>query len=360
MKITLENVDDLALGTAFLSTGGGGDPYLYKLALRNAIAELGPVSLVGPMDLDDEATVISMGGVGAPMISSEKLPNGIEGVHAVRMLEDYAGVKADALIAAEIGGGNGLVPLLTALHLGVPVVDADGMGRAYPETQMMTFSIYGISATPMSAVDEFGNGAVLTAHDSTTAERIVRQIGLAMGGHCMAADHIMNGVEVRQFAVHNTVSLSTRLGRVVREAHGIDELLQNANPLLVDAGYGSALKLFEGKVIDVRREMVGGYDVGEFVISTFNERRQMTINVQNEYLVAIVDGKCRATVPDLICVVDRETLLPITSERLRYGLRVAVIGIPAPDLYRSKEAMAATDPRAFGFDLDYQEMSPDS
>lgn len=359
MKISLENVDDLALGTAFLSTGGGGDPYIYKLALNNAIAELGSVPLVSPADLDDTATVISLGGVGAPMIGSEKLPNGVEGVHAVRLLEDYADVKADALIAAEIGGGNGLVPLLTALHMEIPVVDADGMGRAYPETQMMTFSIYGISATPMSAVDEFGNGVVLTAHDSITAERIVRQVGLAMGGHCMSADHIMSGADVRQFAIHHTVSLAIRLGKVVRQSNGVDDLLQSASPLLVEAGYGAAVNLFEGKVVDVSREMVGGYDIGEIVVASFNDQHEMTIKVQNEYLIAHIDGKCCATVPDLICVVDRDTLLPITSERVRYGLRIAVIGIGAPRLYKSPEAMAATSPRAFGFDMEYTDMSPE-
>jgi DUF917 family protein len=66
MKIDLDNLDDLALGTAFISTGGGGDPYLYQLALHAAIAEKGPVPLIDPEDLDDDATVMSMGGVGAP------------------------------------------------------------------------------------------------------------------------------------------------------------------------------------------------------------------------------------------------------------------------------------------------------
>jgi DUF917 family protein len=356
MNIDLDNLDDLALGTAFISTGGGGDPYLYQLALHAAIADKGPVPLIAPDDLDDDATVMSMGGVGAPMIGSEKLPNGLEGVFAVRKLEEYAGVRCDALIAAEIGGGNGLVPLLTGLHMDIPVVDADGMGRAYPATQMETFSIYGISATPMSAVDEFGNSVVIMTSDSTTAERIVRQVGLAMGGHCMAADHIMTGRDVKAYGVRNTVSLCANLGRVVRQSKDLAGLLAATGPLLVDAGYGAPVRLFEGKVIDVRREMIGGYDVGEFVIASFDDRERMTINVQNEYLIAIVNGRCVATVPDLICVIDRETLLPISSERLRYGLRIGVIGIPAPALYKTPEAMAFTDPRAFGFDIDYTEL----
>ena len=341
MNISVEHLDDLALGTAFLGTGGGGDPYISKLALAEAIPELGPVQVVDAAELDDSAVVISTGGVGAPMISAEKLPNGQEGVIAIRMLEKHAGIKADALIAAEIGGGNGIVPMLTALHLGIPVVDADGMGRAYPETQMETFSIYGISATPMSAVDEFGNGVVITAQDSLTAERIVRQVGLSMGGHCMCADHIMSGQDVKNYGVLNTVSLSLALGRAVRESTGVVNLLSSVTPALESAGYGTPQLLFEGKIVDVNREMIGGYDVGKFIVSSFDERESLTIQVKNEYLIAERDGQCIATVPDLICVIDRETLLPISSERLQFGLRIAVIGIPAPALYRSEAAMAA-------------------
>lgn len=355
-EIRLEHVDDLALGTAFLGTGGGGDPYLGKLALVNAIETGGPVPLVQPESIDETSCVVSLSGVGAPMISAEKLPNGVEGVHAVRSLERYAGVSVDALIAAEIGGANGLVPMYTAHHLGVPVVDGDGMGRAYPETQMETFSIYGISATPMAAVDEFGDAAVITARDSLAAERILRQVALSMGGNCMCADHLMRGEDVRRFAVQGTVSLAVELGRATREASDVGELVSATEPLLTASGYGVPRVLFEGKVIDVRKDMVGGYDIGEIVAQSFDGKSDAVIRVKNEYLVVEVDGDVRATVPDLIGVFDRETLLPISSERLRYGLRIAVLGIGAPPLYTTPEALLATAPPAFGFDLPYRRL----
>jgi DUF917 family protein len=44
-------------------------------------------------------------------------------------------------MSVEIGGGNGLQPLLVAAQMGIPVVDADAMGRAYPEAQMTSFAI---------------------------------------------------------------------------------------------------------------------------------------------------------------------------------------------------------------------------
>ena len=44
--------------------------------------------------------------------------------------------KAGGIVSIEIGGMNGIDPLLTAAVLALPVVDADLMGRAFPELQV--------------------------------------------------------------------------------------------------------------------------------------------------------------------------------------------------------------------------------
>ena len=41
-----------------------------------------------------------------------------------------------AVMSCEIGGGNGLEPLAIGARMGLPVVDADFMGRAFPELQV--------------------------------------------------------------------------------------------------------------------------------------------------------------------------------------------------------------------------------
>ena len=71
---------------------------------------------------------------------------------------------------------------------------------------------------------------------------------------------------------------------------------------------------------------------------------------QNENLVAFVDGAVRCLVPDLICVLEADTAEPITTETLRYGQRVTVVGISTPDLMRTPEALATFGPAAFGLD----------
>jgi uncharacterized protein len=47
------------------------------------------------------------------------------------------GGRFSALLCAEVGGGNCLEPLVVGARLGLPVTDADLMGRAFPELQVL-------------------------------------------------------------------------------------------------------------------------------------------------------------------------------------------------------------------------------
>ena len=82
---------------------------------------------------------------------------GGECLRGLRSVEQEVGRRVDALISAEIGGANYMEPMLTAAQAGLPVVDGDGMGRAFPEMQMITWSIYGQRSTPAAMADEKGN-----------------------------------------------------------------------------------------------------------------------------------------------------------------------------------------------------------
>ncbi|HJN60360.1 MAG TPA: DUF917 family protein, partial [Alphaproteobacteria bacterium] len=56
---------------------------------------------------------------------------------------------------------------------------------------------------------------------------------------------------------------------------------------------------------------------------------------------------------DLICCLDRETAEPITTENLKYGNRVKVVGIAAAPVMRTPEALAIFGPRAFKMEEDF-------
>src|SRR4029077_16246343 len=103
-ELTAAHLPDLARGAAFLGTGGGGDPYVGRLMVEQAIRSGGTVTVVGLDELDDDAFVIPTAMMGAPTVMVEKLPRGDEAVVALRTLEAIFGRKADATMRIECGG----------------------------------------------------------------------------------------------------------------------------------------------------------------------------------------------------------------------------------------------------------------
>ena len=115
---------------------------------EQVLTDQGPVRLIGPEALPDGARVVALGGVGAPTASLELLPSLEDPAIAVRAFERELDVTVDALVSFEVGGGNSLVPIQAAALLDLPLIDGDGMGRALPEAQMMTFALAGIPPRP--------------------------------------------------------------------------------------------------------------------------------------------------------------------------------------------------------------------
>ena len=348
--LTREDIENLALGATVLGTGGGGDPYIGKLMALQALERGGTVELVPPDQVDEDAFVVAVAGMGAPVVMIEKIPSGKEAAASLISLEKYFGKKADYIICIEAGGLNSTIPLATAAELGRPVLDGDGMGRAFPELQMVTFHLYGVKATPMSMADEKGNSVILDAVDNFWAEKIARSITVKFGGVAWISIYPMSGKDYKKAAVKYSLTKEIEIGKEISDAKK-----SGRNPLdaLLDATGGYLL--FKGKIIDVLRRATGGFAKGEAVIEGLEDFKssKLIIHFQNENLIAIRDGNVIASVPDLITVVDKETAKPITTERLKYGLRVAVVGIPCDPKWRTPEALKVVGPRCFGYDIDY-------
>ena len=132
----LDLLPDFLRGTAFLGAGGGGDPYVGGLILRQKLEEGADITILDPIELDDDDFVVSLAIMGAPTVCVEKLPSVLSMERSLRSMEREKGRRASALIAAEAGGLNGTLPMVIGAMTGLPVVDGDGMGRAFPEFQM--------------------------------------------------------------------------------------------------------------------------------------------------------------------------------------------------------------------------------
>ena len=349
-RVSEAQLDDLARGAAILGTGGGGNPYIGTLLAKAAIREHGPVDLVGVDEVSDDALVVPSAMMGAPTVMLEKLPRGDEVVRAFEALQEYLGRPITHTVSAEAGGLNSTTPFVVAARLGLPLVDADGMGRAFPEIQMVTPTLYGVSATPMVLADEKGNTVLLETIDNRWTETFARTVTVDMGCSAMIALYSLSGRELKEAMVPGTLSLAEELGRLLREARE-----RHADPLDAVLNRLSAYQIFAGKIADVARRTEGGFARGEARVegSGADRGRTLTLRFQNEHLMALRDGEVLASVPDLITVLEAETAEPITTEELRYGLRVAVIAAPCDRRWRSEAGLALVGPRYFGYDVDY-------
>jgi DUF917 family protein len=353
--ITLENLEDLAVGAALLGTGGGGDPYIGMLMARAAILEYGPVDLMDLFTLPASMQLVAAGMMGAPSIMIEKLPRCDEAAIALRAYEARANRQVDAIIPFEAGGLNSMIPIALAAQRRLPVIDGDGMGRAFPKLEMETFNVYGVEAAPLAMADEHGNSVILEAVNAATAERLARAMTVAMGGQSHIVTYGMDGATARRVAVPGTMTLSIGIGQTIRlsqQAH-IDPIGALIS-FFEGTHYELARLLTSGKIVDLERREQGGWSVGIVTIEPFDPaQKRVTIQIQNENLVAEQDGRMLAVVPDLIAVLDADTAQPIPTERLRYGQRVNVLGVRVPPIMRTPEALAVFGPRAFGIDADY-------
>ena len=341
------DLDAIEIGAAILGTGGGGNPYIGKLRCREELKKGRRIPVIPLAELPDDALVVSLGGIGAPVVGVEKIEEGEECLRALRALEKELGVKVDALISAEIGGANSMEPMLTAAQAGLPVVDGDGMGRAFPEMQMCTWSIYGHREAPAAMADEKGNIVIIrNTPDDVWLERIARSVVVAMGAAAGLATQPMRGDFVKRAAVPNTITQALNLGRAVLQAHRT-----NSDPVqtVIDKERGKLL--MTGKIVDLQRHLKGGFAVGHITLEGFGNflGDNGRIDLQNEFLVFWYNEMVEVCTPDLIVVLDSDTGLPITTEMLRYGQRVAVLGLPAHPLMRSPEALKVVGPTAFGY-----------
>lgn len=346
MRLLAEQaLHDVAVGAAILGTGGGGNPYIGRLLAEQAIRRYGPVEVAGVDEVPDDALAAFSAMMGAPTVMIEKIPRGDELERAFHALQERLGRPLSHVVPAEVGGINSMLPIAAAATLRLPLVDGDGMGRAFPEIQMCTPTVYGISATPMALADEKGNTAVIDTVENHWTERLSRSITVDFGCTALIALYPLTGAQVRESLIPATLSLAERLGQILRRGGGIEGVLAEVR----------GVRLFDGKVADVERRTVGGFARGQARLEGLDADAgsTLTLRFQNEHLIAVRDNEVVATVPDLIIVLDADTGEPITTEELRYGFRVAVVAAPCDERWRTPAGLELVGPRYFGYDVEY-------
>lgn len=351
-QIDPDEIELLATGAWILGAGGGGNPYLATLNMRRLYADGLRVSLLDPMELADEDAVAIVASIGAPLVGRERLSDPQFAARPLRAMQDYLRRDIRAVMSVEVGGSNALQPLMVGAVTGLPIVDADAMGRAFPEGQMTSFAVAGLPMIPLVLADIRDNEMVFSrAASPKWRERIARRAVTEMGSIAATCTAPRTGREIKAHGVLYSTSKAIGIGRVVHAARA-----QREDPVAALVAAESGALLFRGKLIDVERRATDGFLRGKAHIAGLDGDRgaRLELAFQNEFAVAWRDGEVMATTPDIICVMDSESGEAIGTEMLRYGQRVSVIALPPPALFLTAKGLQTVGPRAFGYDFDYR------
>jgi DUF917 family protein len=328
MRLDDRTLCSLARGCGLLGAGGGGDTFVPLTMARRAVAEHGPIDVVDPGDLPPDGLVMPCGLLGSPVVAAERIPSGDEGRELRAAVQARFSDAVVALMPYSIGGGNGLVCATWAARLGLPLLDADAMGRTFPSLAQMATGLGGVRATPAILTDGRGNTVVLDAADDASAERLARRVVASMGGVCAMAVACLTVRDARRCAILGSISAAVARG---------------ADP------DGLGLVLAEGRVRDIERRVAGG---AISVSATLDAGgRRIRLEAQSEILLALEDGVARASVPDALALVDAASGAPLLVDRLRDAQAVRLLVLEAAPVWRTPGGRALAGPTAFALEL---------
>jgi len=331
-----ESLRNIVTGATLYGAGGGGSPK-DGLDLVEKIFEVREgVKLVDPSEISDETYVAMIAGIGAPKALREKGFD-VEAIYAfdaLKRLYDSVGIELSHLMPGEIGGFNTITPMYVAAVKDLPVVDADGNGRAVPELATCLYPLYRIPLTPLVLADKNGNIVVFYPKDPFDAricEDIARSVTVTFGMIAAFGTWVVSGAKLRESLVLNSVTKCEEVGKAINEA-----VSKGADPVKAAVEASGGYELIRGEITDISTKTVAGFDFGRTTIEGIDEYsgKKLIIDFKNENMIAWNEkNEPVAMVPDLICLMTLDGS-PLTNADTEKGMKIAVIGIPANEKWR--------------------------
>ncbi|NRQ39343.1 DUF917 domain-containing protein [Nonomuraea sp. NN258] len=306
-----------ARGCAVLGSGGGGPVAIARAAALQALADHGPVRVVQAAELDPSMLVMPIGTAGSTAVMAERVGGVNEAAYLRDKIEELYGARVGAVMASEIGGANGCLAVAWAARIGLPLVDADGMSRAFPRMDQTVMQLRGIAPTPAVVCDERGRTLVIDHVTGAWLERLVRASLEAFGGQVATSEYVLRGDQVAGATALGSVTRAVRLGTSLPEPLVTGKVAEAAGSILIE-GLGP------------------------------DQGRLVRVEAGSEYLAVIEDGVPLAAVPDVIALLDTRSGEVVQTDQVKYGLRVRVLRVPCDPVWHTPEGLRLAGPSAFG------------
>lgn len=320
MQLTKQQIRTIIESSTILGTGGGGR---LDSALE-VIESIDSVNLIPAKNLQDGDVVITAygaGGLTKPKNTGQVIAKGLE------LLQRQLTGPIKAIVPVEIGPYSLAAAFEMANKLGVPVVDGDLVGfRSVPEIFIELVTLAGLSRCPLV----FGNneGDLVLLQESTSPEsleQIIRTFADSSVSNTFVLGYPFTKGEILTCLAPGSVSYCLNVK---------DDM--PASFQLVGAG---------SVITDGKRE-INGFTRGSLVIQ--NETDVFYVEYKNEYLVLLKNSRVQVTCPDLICVVDSETMRGLNNGDSNIGKQVRIYVKPAFETWRTPAGLGLFSPEKLG------------
>ncbi|XJZ27028.1 DUF917 domain-containing protein [Bacillota bacterium Lsc_1132] len=344
--ITKKDIPEMSLGAKFLSCGGGGDTKTVEYLLLSIMTDSDMIVVKTIVDILNE-WIVPVAIAGSTVLFNEDLPTGSEMGQTLQLYESITKKTADAVISIEMGGINGLIPLLVAIERGLPVIDGDGMGRAFPKLEMTSFFHSQVDRFPLVVLS--GNNTLMVQNPQQFHEKF-QSFLLNNDGYGHIAGYGMHGQQMKAAMIPGTLKLARDIGRVLSSGE-VHRKLESLKILFSNSVYGNMEVVFMGRISSIHRWFESGVLVGTCHLDGQRSYHGEIADVyfQNEFLSMQVAREMRFTTPDLLIFVHYETGFPVSVSDIREGMVVFALTVSAPSVFYTKEMIGLTGPK--GFDI---------
>ena len=353
-SISAEDVPALYEGAKFYAPAVGDTNKSSLTAWLTGLLERnGPVPLRRPESLPPEVRCVALCVIGSGSAMADLPPSGDEFALAVERIERLEGEAFGAVYPLAAATVSALVPVATASQLGVPLLDADGMGRTFALIHHTALHLAGLSPAPLVAQGPTGESVLIEVRSGSRADRLLRANVDTLGGWAALAAYPTTAGVLRRAALPGTVSRLLNVGRLLLERPPPDVLLQRL------AAITGSRRIGRGRIVELEHlsrpadVTVPGHPSSLVLDESDGQRRQLRIELRSEIVAVFADGRLTAAAPDLLCLLDVSRGQIATLDSLEPGDLVDVLLTPADAVWYSAEGMAMVGLGSHGIGLEH-------
>ncbi|GAK00628.1 LOW QUALITY PROTEIN: hypothetical protein JCM19055_3727 [Geomicrobium sp. JCM 19055] len=335
-KLYKRDISAVAIGAKFLGCGGGGDPFIVEMLIKSVMNDEESIHVLEWQDLTDQ-WIAPIAIIGSPEFYSEQLPSGDEGRSSLKLYEEYTNTEPQALISLEIGGLNGISPILTALRSRLPIVDGDGMGRAFPKLKMSVLNL-AVPLTP-AAVYTHNYQEVIDFVPNEKASEYLHSVVQQNGGFAHLTSYVGNAKKISTAMIPGTLTVAKAIGEIIEKQIGASDKQEQLQKMFGNSIYGKVEWILSGVIEQVERDFYDGVVTGRCLVRAHSvqDYRMVTIFFENEFVYVASEHDRLATTPDLIVVCEMETLRPLMASTIQKGTEITIAKVACPSILKTEK-----------------------